>query len=106
MRVREAAHAADVTTVTLDKRFLRHLQLTPSDYILQRRLDYARELLRAGELNVAEVANACGFGNCSYFCMLCRRQMGTTPGRIRSGKAEVQSVGRRDRLCTIPMRSE
>jgi LacI family transcriptional regulator len=81
--VRDVARAVGVTTVTLDKRFLRRLHLTPSAYSLQRRLEYAGELLRAGELNVEEAAAACGFHNCSYFCMIFRRLMGTTPGRIR-----------------------
>ncbi|MDD5708170.1 MAG: helix-turn-helix domain-containing protein, partial [Kiritimatiellae bacterium] len=85
--VRDAARAAGVTTVTLGKRFTRHLQVSPSGYILHRRLAYAHELLRAGELNVGEVAATCDFGNCSYFCGIFRRQYGATPGAIRLRKA-------------------
>jgi LacI family transcriptional regulator len=83
VRVADVARAAGTTTVTLGKRFREHLNLTPSEYILRRRLEYAKELLRKGDQNVEEVAAQCGFHSCSYFCQVFKRVTGATPGSFR-----------------------
>ena len=81
--VAEVAKAAGTTTVTLGKRFHEHLNITTSEYILRRRIEYAKELLRKGDLNVEEVSSICGFHSCSYFCHVFKRMTMTTPGSIR-----------------------
>lgn len=74
--------ALGTTAVTLSRRFREQLKLTPGEYILQRRLEHARELLRAGGMTVAQVSAACGFHDCSYFCQVFKRATGTSPGRL------------------------
>lgn len=74
--------ALDTTAVTLSRRFREHLKLTPGEYILQRRLEHARELLRAGGMTVAQVSAACEFHDCSYFCQVFKRATGASPGSL------------------------
>lgn len=74
------------TDVTLAQRFRRHLRTTPAAYILQRRIEYAKELLREGRMNVEEVAATCGFHDCSYFGAVFKRVTGTTPGSWRPAR--------------------
>jgi LacI family transcriptional regulator len=81
--VAEVAKAIGTTTVTLGNRFREHLSITTSEYILRRRIEYAKELLRKGELNVEEVSNVCGFHCCSYFCHVFKRMTSATPGSFR-----------------------
>jgi LacI family transcriptional regulator len=81
--VAEVVKVVTTTAVTLNKHFARHLNTTPSEYILRRRIDYAKELLRTGELNVDEVSRACSFHSCSYFCRVFRQMTGTNPGSLR-----------------------
>lgn len=81
--VAEVAQSLGTTTVTLGSRFRRYLNTSPSEYILQRRLEYAKDLLRAGKLNVSEVSYACGFHTSSYFCSAFRRATGSKPGQFR-----------------------
>lgn len=83
LTVGQIVQALRTTPVTLGKRFRQHLKLTPSQYILQRRLEYAKELLRAGDLSVAQIAEACHFHDCSYFCQVFKRAIGTSPGALR-----------------------
>ena len=83
VRVAEVVKAGGTTAVTLSKHFARHLHTTPAGYILRRLIEYAKELLRAGDLNVEEVARAGGFHSCSYFCDVFRRKTGTSPGSLR-----------------------
>jgi LacI family transcriptional regulator len=83
IRVSSAAQSTGTTTVTLGKRFHEYLGMTPSEYILRRRIEFAKELLRKGQLNVEEVSNACGFHSCSYFCHIFKLVTGATPGSFR-----------------------
>jgi len=81
--VSQAAKAAGTTSVTLGKHFREHLGVNPSEYILRRRIEHAKDLLRQGKLNVEEVSNTCGFHSCSYFCQIFKRVTEATPGSFR-----------------------
>lgn len=83
LTVAEIVRILQTTPVTLGQRFREHLKLTPAKYILHRRLEHAKDLLRAGELSVAEVSDACGFHDCSYFCHVFKRTTGTSPSAFR-----------------------
>jgi len=85
LTVAQVVSALHTTPVTLGKRFGQHLKCTPARYILQRRLEYAKELLRMGELTVAQVSEACHFHDCSYFCQIFKRATGSSPGAFRRG---------------------
>ena len=83
LRVVEVIKHTRTTAVTLGKRFQRVLNVFPSKYILIRRIEYAKELLREGRLNISEVSQACGFHSCSYFCHMFKRVTKTTPTEMR-----------------------
>jgi len=83
IRVAEVVTLLNTTAMTLGKHFQRHLRLKPSQYILLRRIAYAQEQLRAGQLNVAAVSDLCGFHNCSYFCKVFKQITGQSPGSLR-----------------------
>ena len=88
LKIGEVVNSLRTTTVvTLGKHFQKHLQVTPARYILLRRIEYAKELLREGRLNVQQVSDECGFHNCSYFCHVFRTVTGMNPGILR--KAQV-----------------
>ena len=52
-------------------------------YLLQQRLNSARELLRTSNLSIAEVAVAAGYGDSDYFSRLFREAMKQTPRDYR-----------------------
>ncbi|MBI4026738.1 MAG: substrate-binding domain-containing protein [Verrucomicrobia bacterium] len=83
IRVSEIARMTGVSRMTLIEKFRRHLRTGVHDYILQRRLEYACDLLRTGELNVDQTASACGFSSTVYFCKVFQKVLGTSPGKIR-----------------------
>jgi LacI family transcriptional regulator len=83
VRISDVARAAGTTTVTLGKNFRTHMAMTPSEYVLQRRIEYAKELLRSGKHNVEEVSSICGFHSSSYFCMIFKKITARTPGWFR-----------------------
>jgi AraC family transcriptional regulator len=63
-----------------------HLQLTgkpPHRFLLELRLERARELLLNTELGLADVALACGFSSQQHLTSTMRRRLGATPGQFR-----------------------
>ncbi|EJM49196.1 transcriptional regulator containing an amidase domain and an AraC-type DNA-binding HTH domain [Pseudomonas sp. GM33] len=57
--------------------------LPPHQYLLARRLNRARELLRTTSQPLGEIALACGFSSASHFTNRFRQAMGATPGEYR-----------------------
>ncbi|GAA3409649.1 helix-turn-helix domain-containing protein [Paenibacillus hodogayensis] len=59
--------------------FKQKFGMSPIRYLLDKRLEKARSLLRYTELPVTAVALECGFSNDAQFCTLFRREIGETP---------------------------
>ena len=57
--------------------------LPPHQYVLARRMEQARRLLRMTEQPLGEIALACGFASASHFSNRFRQMMGATPGDYR-----------------------
>lgn len=56
---------------------------SPRQYVIARRVERAKELLRAGDRELAEIANLVGFATQSHFTTVFRQRCGTTPKRYR-----------------------
>ena len=59
--------------------------LAPHHYVVERRIDRAKELLRKTDLPIAEIAHRVGFRNQSHFSFAFRRAAGMTPREFRGG---------------------
>lgn len=66
--------------------FRRVLGVSPLEYVIDQRLEWALHLLISSDLTIAEVANDCGFGDASYFGKAFRRRLGLTPSQYRERK--------------------
>ncbi len=76
--VKELATVAHVSVNTLERHFLNHLQISPYEFIKQKRLMYAAELLGKGK-TVAEASSESGFADYSHFISIFKRFFGITP---------------------------
>ena len=56
----------------------------PQRYVIQRRLERAKTMLRRTREPLALIALEAGFGDQSHFTTIFRREMGVTPGRFRA----------------------
>lgn len=54
-----------------------------SDYVTARRIQQAVKLLSSTDYSVAQIGEAIGVTNCSYFCKMFKVQMGITPHQYR-----------------------
>jgi AraC family transcriptional regulator len=57
--------------------------LPPHQYVLARRMNRARELLRTTSQSLGEIALACGFSSASHFTNRFRQALGAPPGEYR-----------------------
>jgi transcriptional regulator GlxA family with amidase domain len=57
--------------------------VTPHHYLVQRRIERARELLTRTDLSVSEIAFACGFSDQSHFGRRFRELVGVPPSAFR-----------------------
>jgi AraC family transcriptional regulator len=59
---------------------------SPHQFVLSKRIERARALLKTTELPVAQVALECGFSNQSHFTAAFHRATGVTPALFRRGR--------------------
>lgn len=78
----------------LHRTFKRVTGLTPVEYIQQRRVGKAKELLLSTELSVAETGAGAGLPNTPYFITLFKKITGQTPAEFRrlSGMNESEAL--------------
>jgi AraC family transcriptional regulator len=64
--------------------FKRSMGVAPYQYMLQQRVERAKQLLKQNELAIAEIALACGFKNQSHLTTIFRKSTGITPRVFRN----------------------
>jgi AraC-like DNA-binding protein len=77
------ARAAHVSPRHFSRSFRRTFGETPHQYLLTRRIERARHLLRTTSLRVAEVCLAVGFTSVGSFTTTFRRHVGVSPTAYR-----------------------
>ena len=80
----DICRAAGVSRYYLCRLFKKTLGMTVSQYIMQRRLSLAREMLVTTDKQVSEVAFDCGFSSFAYFSRMFREAEGCSPRTYRN----------------------
>jgi AraC family transcriptional regulator len=80
----ELAQAVGLSEFHFAKLFKRSTGASPHQYILQRRLERAKELLRNPTLSLSNISLEAGFADQSHFTNVFRRFVGATPSKFRS----------------------
>lgn len=80
----EVSRAANLSTYHFIRVFRSVTGKTPYEYLLDAKIEKARELLRSGKMTVTEVCLACGFNNVSHFTSTFKKKVGVTPSRYRN----------------------
>lgn len=81
--VRQLARRAGLSEPAFKARFKREVGIPPMDYVLRKKIDQAKRMLRSGQHTVTEVAMHLGFSTSQYFATVFRRYTGQAPGQIR-----------------------
>jgi AraC-like DNA-binding protein len=83
LNLRALAREAHVSPRHFSRSFRRVFGETPYQYLLSRRLERARHLLRTTELPVADICLEVGFTSVGSFTTTFRRQTGVSPTTFR-----------------------
>jgi AraC-like DNA-binding protein len=84
LTLERVARATGYSVPTLSRTFQRVVGMSFLGYVVARRLEHARELLRTTDLTVERVAARSGFGSVQHFCRTFRRDQGRTPSEYRA----------------------
>ena len=79
----EICAAAQLSPSYLIRAFRRRFGMTPHAFLVDRRVELARELLRRGHA-IADAAAACGFADQAHLQRCFKRAVAATPGEYRS----------------------
>lgn len=80
-----------VSPVTLHRQFKQYTNLSIKEYLIQLRLNKAKELLRFDKkhkLSMDEVAASCGFSSANYFSLMFKKSIGTAPTTYRKHETD------------------
>jgi len=83
----ELSRLADVAGVNLyhfARAFKQSTGESPHQYVLRRRIEHAKELLRRPHLSVIEASARTGFVDQSHFSKVFRRMVGMAPSEYRN----------------------
>jgi transcriptional regulator GlxA family with amidase domain len=83
LSIEEIADAVGVSRRTFARAFAKHAQVTPSVFVDQVRIDFARKLLEETDVPLKTVAFRCGFHNATRMRMIFSRQLQITPKQYR-----------------------
>ena len=84
--IKELADNVSFSPSYFFKLFKRAANTTPAEYIISVRMSNAKRLLLETELTMAEIAEACGFNDASYFSCCFKKLFGATPSEYRQGE--------------------
>lgn len=91
----QLARAANVSERHFSRSFRRAYGETPYQYLLSRRMERARHLLRTTDMQVGEICLAVGFASVGSFTTTFRRHVGITPmdyRRLNAGRSASDQV--------------
>ena len=77
------AEKLGISEVYLRKLFHEHYGTSPKQYIIDMRIQKARQLLENGTETITEISEQCGFSSLYHFCRLFKAKVGLTPSDYR-----------------------
>ena len=85
------AELCGVSEVYLRRLFGQFYGMSPKEYIVKKRIDYAAVLLKSGDFSVGEVATLCGYSEPCFFSRDFKRRKGIAPKDFLLGEEEIKS---------------
>ncbi|HEY2545442.1 MAG TPA: helix-turn-helix domain-containing protein [Candidatus Acidoferrum sp.] len=83
LSLEELADAAGLSIAHFSEMFRESTGQSPHQFVLHRRVDRAKEMLRAAEMRVLDVAVSCGFKTQQHFARVFRQLCGASPTEYR-----------------------
>lgn len=81
--IKAAAEHCRLSQTYFVRAFKRSFKMTPHQWVMSRRIEQARDLLKNTTLPVTEVSRLCGFADAAYFSRLFQSRVGVSPSEFR-----------------------
>ena len=81
LSVSHLASLCGISEVYFRKLFLNSLGVSPKEYLIQKRIDYAKTLLRSGNFSITEIAMLCGYAEHCHFSREFTKRVGIPPSQ-------------------------
>lgn len=83
IKLEDIADALYINKYYLSHVFKEQMQITPINYLINRRIGEAKNLLVSTELKIGEIARIMGYDNPNYFTLLFKKMTGETPKQFK-----------------------
>ncbi len=83
IELEQLAQVAGMSRFYFCRLFKQSVGLTPHQFVIRRRIERAKHLLRQSNLSIAEIAIACGFANQDHLTRYFKRLTSATPSVFR-----------------------
>jgi AraC family transcriptional regulator len=87
IRSRDLARLVELSESHFSRAFKSSVGESPLSYITRRRIELARQMMRASDQALAQIAVVCGWSDQSHFCRVFRRVVGSSPDEWRRANA-------------------
>lgn len=75
----ELAKQCSISEVYFRRIFKEYNKISPRQFLIDIRINKAKQLLREGNLKICAIATSCGFSNQYHFCRIFKEKTGITP---------------------------
>jgi AraC family transcriptional regulator len=83
LSLEQLAHECRLSVTHFAKAFARSTEISPHRWLMQRRVDVAKDLMLTTDSSLVEISLKCGFSDQSHFTRVFAEATGETPGRWR-----------------------
>lgn len=73
-----------ISVSTLQRAFSKYFGISPKQYLIQLRMNRAKELLTKKDLSIKEISSACGFTDEKYFSRAFKKKYGYPPIQLKN----------------------
>lgn len=84
LTVSELASLCHMSEVYFRRLFAERFGISPKEYLIRMRIEYAKSLLASGQFAVSEVAELCGYAEPCHFSREFLRRVGVAPSKYRA----------------------
>jgi len=81
--VDQLASRLNLDIAYFSRKFTEEVGTSPKKYILKKRIERAKELLRTTDANIFEISNSVGYDDQFYFCRIFKKNVGVAPSEYR-----------------------
>ncbi len=83
LTLEEFAYKAGRSLATFKRDFQKTYNTTPHQWLLTRKLAYARQLIEAGGMRISDACFAAGFESVAHFSRVFKEKYGITPSSLK-----------------------